>query len=170
VKVRAFIPSLLCLLEERIALSHSGLVHSLAHQPALVQSRSLNLYGFVIGSDNTVGTMHRLNSSGGTISPLGTVSLTGFLVIPNRVGANRPAHGSVTISNANGSVTVSLTGRVTVSQGIFRFASGKLTYKIISGTKAYHGEKGSGSVLYGPGPVALPDRFLLDFGKFPPPP
>ena len=169
-KDRAFIPSLLFPLEERIVLSHSGLAHSLTPHPALVQSQSLNLYGFVIGSDKTVGKRHQLNAPGGTISPIGAVSLAGVLVIPQKVGANRPVHGSVTISNAHGKITVSLTGSVTVHKGSFRWASGKLTYKIVAGTMAYQGAKGTGSVLYGPGPVFLPRRFLLDFGNYPPPP
>jgi len=170
VKRRAFIPSPLAPLEERVALSHAALAPALAHQPVLIRSQSLKLYGLVLGSDKTVGTVHQLNSTGGTISPLDTVALAGFLVIPKNVGANRPVHGSVTISNAHGSVAVSLTGTVTVYNGRFRFASGNLTYKIVSGTKAYQAAKGTGSVLYGPGPVLAPGRFLLDFGNYPLPP
>jgi hypothetical protein len=167
---RAFIPSALAPLENRIALSHSGLALSLRGQPALIQSQSVNLYGFVLGSDKVVKTVHHLSASGGTISPLGRVSLNGYLVIPNEVGVNRPVHGSVTISNAHGSVTVSLAGRVTVYESSFRWASGNLTYKIVGGSKAYRAAKGTGHVLYGPGPVFIPGRFLLDFGNFPPPP
>jgi hypothetical protein len=96
--------------------------------------------------------------------------LTGFLVIPNTGAANRPVHGMVTISNAQGTVTVSLRGTVTVFKGPFSFASGLLSYTIVSGTKVDHGATGTGPVSYGPGPVFQPGRFLLDFGNYPPPP
>jgi hypothetical protein len=169
-KRRAFIPSPVLRLEERLALSHGGLVPAVAHQPALIRSQSLNLYGLVLGSDKTVGTLHQFKASGGTISPLGLVSLAGFLMIPHKVGANRAVHGVVTFSNAHGSVAVSLTGKVTVYKSRFWFASGNLSYRIVAGTKDYQGAKGAGPVLYGPGPVFIPGRFMLDFGNYPPPP
>jgi hypothetical protein len=114
--------------------------------------------------------LHRLQAKGETIAPLGTVSFTGFLVIPTRGAATRAAHGIVTIANDQGTVSVSLRGMVTVSSGPFSFASGRLSYQILSGTKADQGASGSGPVLYGPGPVLQPGRFLLDFGNAPPPP
>ena len=155
-KRRAFIPSSLAPLEERVALSHAGFASDLATPPALTQSHRLNLYGFVLGRDKTVGTMHKLQATGRTISPLGSVSLAGFLVIPKTGRANRSVHGTVTISNAHGSLVISLTGTVTVFHGAFSFASGNLRYKIVSGTKAFHRTTGSGPVLYGPGPVFAP--------------
>jgi hypothetical protein len=168
----AFIPSSPAPLEERITLSHSGLTSAAASPAALAppNSLNLNLYGFVLGSDTTVGPVHRLQATGGTISPLGSVSLTGFLVIPIKGAAKRAAHGIVTVANDQGTVKVSLRGMVTVHEGSFSFASGDLSYRILSGTEAYHGATGSGPVLYGPGPVLQPGRFLLDFGNAPPPP
>jgi len=166
----AFIPSSPAPLEERITPSHWGLASAGATPPALTRSHSLNLYGLLLGSDTTVGTVHRLRATTGTISPLGNVSLTGFLVIPNTGAANRPVHGEVTISNAQGTVTVSLRGTVTVYKASFSFASGNLSYRIVSGTKADYGATGTGPVLYGPGPVFQPGRFLLDFGNYPLPP
>jgi hypothetical protein len=168
----AFIPSSPAHLEERITPSHSGLTSAAATPAALTPPYSLNpnLYGFVLGSDTTVGPVHRLQATGGTISPLGMVSLTGFLVIPIKGAAKRAAHGIVTIANDQGTVKVSLRGMVTVYEGSFSFASGDLSYRILSGTKADHGATGTGPVLYGPGPVVLPGRFLLDFGNAPPPP
>jgi hypothetical protein len=74
------------------------------------------------------------------------------------------------ISNAQGTLEVCLSGTVTVYKGPFTWASGSLTYKIDSGTKADQGATGTGPVSYGPGPVFIPGRFLLDFGNFPPPP
>jgi hypothetical protein len=167
----AFIPSTVAPLEHRIALSRAA-GFSTAAVPAhiLAQPASLNLYGLALGSDHTAGTLHRLRASDETIAPLGTVSLSGFLVIPHARHPNRNVHGTVTISNTQGSVVVSLSGTVTVYKGAVPFASGNLTYKIVSGTKAYHGATGTGAVLYGPGPVLLPGRFLLDFGHYPPPP
>jgi hypothetical protein len=166
----AFIPSSPAPLEERIAPSPAGFAGTVRTPTAMRRLLDLNLSGFVLGNQTTVGTEHRLHATGGTIAPLGTVSLNGFLMISKSVGANRPAHGSVTISNAQGSITVGLAGKVTVFNGPFVFASGTLRYKIVSGTKADLGATGSGPVLYGPGPALQPGRFLLDFGNFPPPP
>jgi hypothetical protein len=136
----------------------------------MAPSQSLNLSGLVLGTDTTIGPVHRLQSTSGTISPLGTVHLTGFLVIPKTGAAKRMAFGIVKISNAQGSLIVSLKGTVTVFNGPVTFASGKLSYRILSGTGADHGATGTGPVLYGPGPAVVPGRFLLDFGNFPPPP
>jgi hypothetical protein len=157
-------------LEKRITPSHSGLTGAASTPIALTQSLSLNLYGLALGRDTTVGTEHRLRVTSATISPLGKLSLTGVLMIPKKSGVNIPVHGKVTISNAQGTVTVDLIGSVTVYKGPFTFASGNLTYTIVSGTKADRGVIGSGPVLYGPGPVFQPDRFLLNFGNYPPPP
>jgi hypothetical protein len=167
-----FIPSSPAPLEERITPSPAGLAGLAATPVAFVQqSHNLDLNGFVLGRDTTVGTVHWLHQAGGTISPFsGTVKVTGFLVIPNSHNALRSAHGFVTISNAKGSLTVSLKGTVTVSKGPFTFASGNLTYKVVAGTKADHGATGTGKVLYGPGPVFQPGKFLLNFGNSTPPP
>jgi len=166
----AFIPASPAPLEQRITPSHTGLASVAAIAPAVTNSHSLKLYGLALGSDTTAGTVHRLHATGGTLSPLGKDSLTGFLVIPNGRAATRAVHGTVTISGAQGTVRVSLTGTVTVYKGPFPFASGTLRYKIVSGTKADRGATGTGPVLYGPGPVFRPGRFLLDFGNYPPPP
>jgi hypothetical protein len=133
-------------------------------------SHNLNLSGFVLGADTTLGPLHLLKSTGGTISPLGSVSLTAILVIPTTGAAKRMAFGIVAISNSKGSLVVSLRGMVTDFNGAFTFASGKLSYRILSATGADHGATGTGPVLYGPGPAVEPGRFLLDFGNFPPPP
>jgi hypothetical protein len=168
---RAFSPSPVAPLEHRIALSQAAAFSCAAGAPHVwAQPARLNLYGLALGTDHTAGTVHRLQATNDSIAPLGTVSLSGFLVIPPARQANRHVHGTVTISNPRGSVVVSLSGTVTLYNGPFPFASGNLTYKIVSGTRAYHGATGTGAVLYGPGPVLLPGRFLLDFGHYPPPP
>ena len=166
----AFVPSLPAPLEERIMPSHSGLASTAALPPALTQSESLNLYGLIVGREKAVGTLHHLKAAFGMVSPLGTVSTTGFLVIPGTGAAKRPAHGKVTISNPQGTIRVSLKGTVTVVKGFTSYATGNLTYEIVSGAKADRGASGTGQVLYGPGPVFGPGNFLLDFGHYPPPP
>jgi hypothetical protein len=170
-KRHAFIPSSPASLEERLTPSAAGLASAVANPVAMVQkSHSLDLNGFVLGRDTTIGPVHWLHQAGANISPLGTVKLSGSLVIPYSHSANRSAHGIVSISNAKGSVTVSLKGTVIVNKGPFTFASGTLTYKILGGTKADHGATGTGKVLFGPGPVLQPGRFLLNFGNSIPPP
>jgi len=114
--------------------------------------------------------VHLLQATDATISPLGKVTVIGLLVFPNKVGSNRPVQGFVIISNPRGEVLLRLKGTVTVYRASFSFASGNLTYKIVSGSRADHGATGTGTVLYGPGPVLFPGRFLLDFGNYPPPP
>jgi hypothetical protein len=170
VKKRRFIPSPPAPLEHRIALSDAGLasarVSVIAHQP----TQGLSLYGFSLGSESTVRTRHSFEASGSSISPLGRVSLTGYLVVPKGHSANRRVHGKVTLSNADGSITVALSGTATVYHGRFTYATGNLKYNIVSGTNDYANASGAGPVLYGLGPVFAPGRFLLDFGNYPPPP
>ncbi len=118
---RTFIPCSPNPLEERITPSHGGLSSAATstHVSPAASAQTLNLYGFILGSDKVDGTVHKLNSSSRSLSPLGTVSLTGHLIIPLKAGANRPVHGIVTISNAQGSITVSLRGTATVSNAPF---------------------------------------------------
>ncbi len=153
-----------------LALSTTGLPSAVPTVHALIQFDVLTLDGFILGSDRALGTVHLLKSTTGTLAPLGTVSLTGYLIIPLKAGANRSVHGIVKMSNSQGSITVCLRGTVTVYKSPFPFASGNLTYRIVSGARAYHSATGTGPVLYGPGPVFLPGRFLLDFGNAIPPP
>ncbi len=166
----AFIPSSPDPLEERITPSHAGLAGAVATAPAITPSQNLNLYGLALGQATIRGTVHLLQATDATISPLGKVTVTGYLVFPNKVGANRSVQGFVILSNPRGEITVSLQGTVTVSRASFAFASGNLTYTIDSGSRTDHGATGTGTVLYGPGPVLFPGRFLLDFGNYPPPP
>ncbi len=166
----AFIPSSPDPLEARITPGHASLAGAVAVAPATTPSHDLNLYGLALGQATTRGTVHLLQATDAAISPLGKVTVTGYLVIPSEVGANRQVRGFVTISNPRGELAVSLHGTVTVSRASFSFASGNLTYKIVWGSRADHGATGTGTVLYGPGPVFLPGRFLLDFGSYPPPP
>ena len=167
---RAFVPSVPNTLEERITPSHSGLRGVVSTLPAIRQSLDPYLYGFALGQETTRGTVHLLRSSDAAISPLGKVSLIGYLVIPLRGGATRAAQGIVFIATAKGEMTVALEGTVTLSSGSVPSISGNLTYKIVAAIKAYRGATGTGPVLFGTGPVVLPGRFLLDFGNYIPPP
>jgi len=170
-KRHAFVPSSPDPLEARITPSHAGLAGAGAPVHAMTPSQNLNLYGLALGQATTRGTVHLLLATDAMISPLRkVVTVTGYLVIPNTVGANRLVQGFVTISNPRGEVRVSLNGKVTVFRGSFTYASGDLTYKIVWGSRADHGATGTGTVLYGPGPVFSPGRFMLDFGNYPPPP
>jgi hypothetical protein len=165
----AFRPSCPAPLEQRATPSALSLARPIV-PAASARSHGLNLYGLALGKDTAVGAVHSLQASGATLSPLGTVSLSGFLVIPRIGGATRLAHGMVTLANSQGMVTVSLRGTVTLIKGSFTFATGELSYKIVAGSRADQGATGAGTVSYGPGPVLQPGRFLLDFGNYPPPP
>ncbi len=176
-KRHAYVPSTLAPLEERIALSHIGLIgadtsHHHHHTKVTPPAQTLNLYGLVGGTDSTHGSKHQLKASGATLSPLtGSVSLSGDLVIPITGGTDHPADGTIRLADRKGTVTVDLSGTVTPLQfSSFTAYSGNLTYKIISGTKAYKGATGTGTVSFGPGPAVVAGKFLLDFGGYPPPP
>jgi hypothetical protein len=171
-KRRAFIPSVLVPLEDRIALSQTGPFHVVAVAPLVRQAKVLVLNGFVLGRDTTVGIVHRLElPSGAMISPLGPSKLTGFLVIANPGHKTRPVTGFVTLSDAKGTILLSISGKVDSLGGtLSKFLSGQLTYRIVRGTRADLGATGQGIVSYGPGPALVPGRFLLVFGNAAPPP
>ena len=170
-KRRAFVPSAPAALEERIALSHPGLAAAVALQHHVSPAPKLTLRGLVGGTDTTSGSKHQLKATGATLSPLGTVSLSGDVVIPTTGGTSRPVHGTVTLANSKGTITVELSGTVSpLPFPDFTAYSGNLTYKIVSGTRAYLHATGTGSVTFGPGPAVVAGRFMLDFGGYPPPP
>jgi hypothetical protein len=171
-KRRAFIPSATFALEDRIALSHAGPTHVAAVVPLVKSAKVLDLNGFVLGKDTSIGAIHKLEAtSGAMISPLGPSKVTGFLWISSTASKNKPVFGFVTISDAKGSILVSIDGTVVSLGGSLKnLSSGQLKYQIVHGTGAYKGAIGSGKVLYGPGPAVQADRFLLDFGNAPPPP
>ncbi len=165
-KAHAFVPSPIAPLETRVTPS-SGTV---AAPHALVPAVNLKLYGIAFGTENTVGPVHELLKTTATISPLGTVTVGGYLAYFNRPGQNEPAHGLLELTNAKGTLTIELSGTVNVTKSALNGASGNLTYTVLSGTKDDVGMSGSGSVGYGPGPVLRSGRYLLDFGGAPPPP
>jgi hypothetical protein len=171
-KRHVFTPSAPVFLEERIALSQSGSAAAAVVSP-LAKSLAVNLNGFVLGKDTTVGMVHTLQASGASVSPLtpGQVKLTGSFVELNPLGKMRPVSGVVTLSDPKGSVVVSISGTVVSLGGsLSGLASGQLTYRILGGTGAYLGATGQGKVSYGPGPIPEPGRFLLVFGNAVPPP
>jgi hypothetical protein len=167
---RAFVPSALPRLEERIALSHAAQAHAALVAPVVHQTSVLDLNGFALGTDTTFGTIHVLQATGANISPLGQTNVVGFLVIGPGT-KTEPANGFVMLSNAKGAILVSLSGTVMPLGGPLKnFSSGQLAYNIIGGTGAYAGDTGHGKVGYGPGPALLSGRFLLVFGNAVPPP
>jgi hypothetical protein len=171
-KRHVFRPSAPVFLEERIALSPSGPAAAAVVSP-LVKSLAVSLNGFVLGTDTTVGLLHLLKASGASVAPLtpGQVKLTGSFVELIPFGPKRPVSGVVTLSDPKGSVVVSINGTVAPLGGsLSALVSGTLTYRILGGTGAYLGATGQGKVLYGPGPIPQPGRFLLDFGNATPPP
>jgi hypothetical protein len=171
-KRRTFIPSSPLRLEDRIALSQTGLIHVAPISPVVKQAAVLDLNGFTLGTDTTFGIIHQLHGSAGDrISPLGPSKLTGFLLIANPRAKNRPVAGFVKITDAKGSVVVSIKGTVVSLGGSLKnLASGQLKYRIVGGTGAYVGATGQGKVLYGPGNIPEPGTFLLNFGNSVPPP
>ncbi len=70
---RTFIPCSPNPLEERITPSHGGLSSAATstHVSPAASAQTLNLYGFILGSDKVDGTVHQLNSSSASLSPSG---------------------------------------------------------------------------------------------------
>jgi hypothetical protein len=171
-KRRAFIPSASPRLEDRIALSQTGLIQVAAMSPAVKQAAVLDLNGFVLGQETTHGIVHKLvGTAGERVSPLGPSKLTGFLLIPNSGAKNKHVSGFVTMTDAKGSIVLSIKGTVMSLGGTLKkLSSGQLTYDILGGTGAYKGATGRGKVLYGPGTIPQPGTFLLNFGNSVPPP
>jgi hypothetical protein len=122
---------------------------------------SLNLTGIVALGKPTGVTIQRIKVTDAILLPLGTVSVTGTLVVPKWDGESRPVHGTLTISNGEGSITISLKGTENGEN------SALFTYKILHGTKADKGATGTGQVLYALAPIPpLPSGgLLLDFGN-----
>jgi hypothetical protein len=171
-KRRAFIPSAPVPLEDRIALSHAGPIQVVAVSSLVRQAKVLDLNGFVLGRDKTVGIVHILSiPSGAMISPLGPARLSGYLLIPSKGTKGKPVTGLVALTDAKGAILLSISGKVdSLGGSLSKFNSGLLTYRIVLGTRAYMGATGQGSVSYGPGPALLSGRFLLVFGNATPPP
>jgi hypothetical protein len=90
-----------------------------------------------------VGQLQRL-SGGGVVSPLGTVTAHATLTMPGFILVGQ-ATGTVTLSNANGSVTIQLTGP---AQPGFSAPPAAFSYKITGGTGAYAGESGQGTASF----------------------
>jgi hypothetical protein len=171
-KRRVFIPSASMRLEDRVALSQTGLMPVASVSPVVKQAAVLNLNGFVLGQDTTVGIVHELvGPPGEMISPLGPSKSSGFLLIPSTGAKKKPVVGFLTLSDAKGSIVLSIKGTVISLGGALKnLSSGQLTYEILGGTGAYRGATGRGKVLYGPGNIPQPGHFLLDFGNAVPPP
>ena len=78
-KPHAFVPSPLAPLEGRVGPT----VGAAAASHAVVQVVHLNLHGIALGTENTVGPVHELLKTTASISPLGTVTVGGYLAYSN---------------------------------------------------------------------------------------
>jgi hypothetical protein len=77
----------------------------------------------------------------GTVQPLGSVGATGTLRLPGFIASGR-ATGTLTLANAQGSVTLQLTGPLQRGPSV---PPRQFSYKITGATGLYAGDKGSGT-------------------------
>jgi hypothetical protein len=104
---------------------------------------------FPLNPDVGQGQMLR---GGGIVSPLGTVQMTGHLHMPGFI-AQGQAVGTVTLSNAAGSVTLQLVGP---PEPGFGPPPATFQYTITGGTGQYAGATSSGTVVFEEHPEARP--------------
>jgi hypothetical protein len=93
----------------------------------------------VDGAATDAGLSQALQGQG-KVAPLGMVTISGSIQLPGSIANGRPT-GTVTLTNARGSVTLQLIGPV---QAELTATPSKFTYTVISGTGTYQGAKGSG--------------------------
>jgi hypothetical protein len=134
-----------------------------AHAPALVAStasgRRLVLDGTLQGTwsktqaNPDVGGSETLQGWGST-QPLGQVQATGTLQTPGFIRSAR-ATGSLTLSNAQGSVTLRLVG-VMGQPGSSSSPPSALRYTVVKGTGQYAQATGSGTALLQQRPLQRP--------------
>jgi hypothetical protein len=126
-------------LEGRLALSAGGM-------SAVAKPHHVALNGEVGGSfsftptNPDVGHSQTLTGSG-MVSPLGQVSASGTLTSLGFIAKGR-ATGSFTLSNANGSVTIALTGP---RQSGFSALPRQFSFKIVRATGQYAGASDKGT-------------------------
>jgi hypothetical protein len=124
---------------------------------AQVPSTALLLAGQVSGTWDSqpgvpVAGPDRTYTGQGTVTPLGTVQATGSVQLPG-FAVNGQTQGTLTLSNADGSVTLGLVGPAS-----YDLYGSPVTfqYTITGGTGQYAGASGSGTtILHGP-PASAP--------------
>ena len=97
------------------------------------------------------GTEQTLTGAG-TVQPLGPVQATGTLHTPGFILRGETT-GTLTLSNANGSVTLRLVGP---PQPGFSGPPPTFTYTVVGGTGAYAGASGTGTVAFSEQPAQQP--------------
>jgi len=142
-----------------------------------VTTQAIQIMGTVEGSysavaiDPAAGVSYMFSGSSATVSPFGSVMMTGG--IQSSAGASDVAQGKLVLSNASGSVTLSLTGS---PQKRFAQVPSFFSYTITDSTGQFQGTTGSGTMVLtlAPNPTMNPTlnqsgRFTITFTKTPPP-
>jgi hypothetical protein len=109
----------------------------------------LALQGAIAGTYTTVPTipdtgMTQQLDGAGNVKPLGAVTAMGTIHMPGFIREGR-ATGTLTLTNAHGSVTLQLTGPL---QPGFSPPPSTFHYQIVSGTGAYAGATGKGTITF----------------------
>jgi hypothetical protein len=129
-------------------LSASGEVQlGVIHSHIIVQT-PISLTGTITGTyrlgfDNPIRGEEYSFTGAGTAGDLGAVTLTGSITTPGTITTPLDATGRITLTSADGSVTLELTGP---PESILGPIPGTMTYKIISGTGAYFDDTASGTI------------------------
>jgi hypothetical protein len=118
-----------------------------AHFSTLPPTYSHPLAGYGAGNYSATtsavdtGTTYHLSGSG-HFRQIGNATVSGSIQSVGMIASGK-AHGTLTFSNARGSVTVELTGPV---QSGFSTPPTWFTYRVVSATGAYHSLKDHGTI------------------------
>jgi hypothetical protein len=128
-------------LDGRLALSAGGTAALGVVKPHHVALNGEVSGRFLLAPGNPdVGSYQTLTGSG-TVSPLGQVSASGTIKSPGFIARGRTT-GTLDLSNANGSVTIRLTGPLKPG---FATLPRKFTFKIVAATGQYVGDVDTGT-------------------------
>jgi hypothetical protein len=151
-----FAPQLADRLEDRLVLSHGAAHHAalIGHHHHLGNHQATP--DVAIALKGTITGISALDGSG-TVSPLGSVTSSGYLT--SRGAEPVRFSGSITLAGSHGTITAKLYGILAGPERPFEPVS--LTYTITGGTGAYQGDSGSGYATYAP----RSGGFTLTFGS-----
>jgi hypothetical protein len=116
-------------------------IHTAQALPLVLNGSVVGKYLVTSGNPN-ISAEFRLIANG-RVSPLGKVGLTAVIQTQPFVGPNSSATGSATFFNRRGSVHLTYVGPVGPSPAPL---PSMLFYTIVSGTGAYQGTTGSGTI------------------------